>query len=76
MKIPFAQARTLLGPESTEWLTTAEIAREFKFASAEAARKWVKRHRVPYVLRGRALLVTRRDMDQMCRPGRGVRGVL
>lgn len=53
--------RQLLGVGAKELLRTDEIAREFRFPSAEAARKFISRHDVPREYRGRILLVDRRD---------------
>lgn len=61
---PFDSQRALrqaLGVGAKELLRTDEIAREFRFPSAEAARKFISRHDVPREYRGRMLLVDRRD---------------
>lgn len=44
--------------------TTAEIASIYRFPSREACRKWLVRHRVPHVRRGRILLVDTRDVEK------------
>lgn len=47
-----------------ELLTTADIARDYKFPSAEAVRKFLGRHRdIPTLKRDRTVLVDRRDFD-------------
>lgn len=48
--------------------TTAEIATLYRFPSREAARKWIARHQIPHIRRGRVLLVDTRDIDAVCRP--------
>lgn len=54
--------RQLLGVGKRELLTMEDLAADYHFPSAEAARKFVRRY-VPYVKRGRRLLVDRRDFD-------------
>lgn len=47
-----------------EWLTMAQLAEYGRFATAEAARKFVTRHPdLPRARRGRQLLVDRRAFD-------------
>jgi hypothetical protein len=47
-----------------DWLTMAELAAHGRFATAEAARKYVTRHPdLPRARRGRVLLVDKRVFD-------------
>jgi len=47
-----------------QWLTMAQLAEHGRFATAEAARHWVKRHPdLPRARRGRVLLVDQRAFD-------------
>ncbi len=54
--------RQLLGVGANDQLLrTDEIAREFRFPSPEAVRQYLRYHEVPYLTRGRVVLVDRRD---------------
>lgn len=57
-----ARLRSLLGVGRRELLTMEDVACDYKFPSAEAARKFVRRH-LQYEKRGRRLLVDRRVFD-------------
>lgn len=46
--------------------TTAELTELYRFPSREACRKWLARHRVPHLRRGRVLLVDTRDVEAAC----------
>jgi hypothetical protein len=46
--------------------TTAEIAELYRFPTREAVRKFLRSHGVPYIKRGRVLLIDTRDMDAAC----------
>lgn len=46
--------------------TTAEIAELYRFPSRQACRKWLERHHVPHLRRGRILLIDTRDVDAAC----------
>lgn len=50
--------------------TTAELVAIYRFKNAECCRKWLVRHQVPYLRRGRVLLVDTRDMDRVCQQSR------
>ena len=61
---PARRLRQLLGVGGRELLTTVDVARDYKFPTAEAARKWLGRHAKSFCRhRGRALLIDRRDLD-------------
>ena len=62
--------RAILGIGRRELLTPEELARDYKFPTAEAARKFLHRHHVPFDKRGRAILVDRRDVDAAIKNGR------
>ena len=55
--------REVLGVSSTQLLRTDELAREFRFPTPEAVRQYLRRHQVPYLTRGRVVLVDRRDFE-------------
>lgn len=57
-----ARLRQVFGVSKRELLTMEEVAADYKFPSAEAARKFVRRY-VRWERRGRRLLVDRRDFD-------------
>jgi hypothetical protein len=60
-----ARLRQVLGVGRRELLTTADIARDYKFPSAEAARCFLKRHpQIPIEKRDRTVLVDRRELDR------------
>lgn len=46
--------------------TTAELVSIYRFKNPECCRKWLVRHQVPYIRRGRVILVDTRDMDRAC----------
>lgn len=48
--------------------TTAELVELYRFKNAECCRKWLARHQVPHIRRGRVLLIDTRDMDAACSP--------
>jgi hypothetical protein len=59
-----ARLRQLLGVGRRELLTMEEVARDYQYPSAEAARKALHRHLASCLLhRGRRLLIDRRDLD-------------
>jgi hypothetical protein len=47
--------------------TTAELADIYRFPTREACRMFLRRHQIPYMRRGRVLLVDTRDVDAACR---------
>jgi hypothetical protein len=55
--------RQLLGVGAKDLLRTDDIARDYRFPSADAVRKFLRRHEVPYLTRGRIVLVDRRDFE-------------
>lgn len=60
--------RQLLGVSKRELLTMEQVAADYRFPSAEAARKFIHRHGVPFLKRGLRVLVDRRDFDAAIRP--------
>lgn len=65
--------RELLGVAPGELLRTDEIAKDYKFPSAEAVRNYLRRHEVPYLTRGRIVLVDRRDFEKSMSDARKLR---
>lgn len=59
--------RQVLGVSRRELLTMEQVAADYHFPSAEAARKFIHRHDVPCSKRGRRVLVDRRDFDAAMR---------
>lgn len=59
--------RQVLGVSRRDLLTMEQVAADYHFPSAEAARKFVHRHHVPCSKRGRRVLVDRRDFDTAMR---------
>jgi len=49
------------------WRTVKELTEELRFPSTEACRKWLSRHRIPSVRRGRLILVDGLDVDRELR---------
>jgi hypothetical protein len=46
-------------------MDTQEAAAYVRCPSREAFRKWARRHGVPFIYRGRVVLVARRDLDRV-----------
>lgn len=46
--------------------TTDELCELYRFKNTECCRDFIRRHHVPYIRRGRVLLVDTRDMDLAC----------
>lgn len=65
--------RQLLGVGAKELLRTDDIARDYRFPSADAVRKFLRRHEVPYLTRGRIVLVDRRDFETSMTKARKVK---
>lgn len=64
-----ARLRQLLGVGKRELLTIQQVMNDYAFPSTEAARKFVHRH-VPFLKRGRRVLVDRRDIDAAIQPSK------
>lgn len=56
--------RQLLGVAPGELLRTDQIAKDYAFPSPEAVRQYLRRHEVPFLTRGRIVLVDRRDFER------------
>lgn len=65
--------RELFGIAPGELLRTNEIARDYRFPSPEAVRQYLRRHEVPYLTRGRIVLVDRRDFEKSMSTARKLR---
>lgn len=56
--------RQVLGLGARELLTAEQVAADYHFPTAEAARKWLGRHAKDRLIhRGRRLLIDRRELD-------------
>lgn len=66
---PAQKLRQLLNVGSRQLEPMERLAELRAFPSAEAARKFIHRHRVPFLKRGRRVLVDLRDFDRACAAG-------
>jgi hypothetical protein len=55
------------GAAARELRTTEQLKAEYQFPSIRAVQKWLRRHRIPVLRRGRALLADLRDVEQEMR---------